>query len=225
MKLRIIIIYLLLIALIATTSCNKGNKNWLSRVFGGKHDNTSLILTPEAYSSWMNDEKDQLQRKKEIEDIVFEIRYKPIEYIILNETGKQELADSVYQKMKSELDGMYYFDFRISLKEGSGELIKYKIASSDEYQHRVTYFAFDMQKDITLHTKNKIIPCGLFHFERAYDVTPYSIFLLGFSRKDMNESDDEEVTFEYHDNVFKKGIIKFTYTIGDLKNLPKLKTI
>jgi hypothetical protein len=211
--------------LLLLTSCGDGKKNWFSNIFSRNTDYTNTILTPHEYKDWVKKETDHLHRKKEIEDLIFELRYKPVDNIIINENGEKELTDSLYKVKKSELDGMYYFDLKISLKEGSGELLKYKLSSADEYLKRVNYFAFEMQSDINLKAGETIVPCDLFHFERAYDVAPYSIFLLGFNKKSIDESKTKEITIEYHDNVFKKGIIKFTYTQNDLHNLPKLKTI
>jgi hypothetical protein len=125
-----------------------------------------------------------------------------------------------------ELDGMYYFNFKIALKDGNGELLKYNLSSASEYEQRVQYFAFEMQKDINLKINNRTIPCALFHFERAYDLAPYSVFLLGFPVENPSAyAEDTKILFEYQDHVFNTGKINFIFKINDLNNIPKIKSI
>ena len=119
---------------------------------------------------------------------------------------------------------MQYYDLKIELKDGQGEFLKYKLASSNEdYEKRVKYCAFDMQKDIKLLAGNDSMPCTLFHFERAYDLAPYGIFLLGFPLSKIGS--DKEAAIVIQDKLFNKGILKFTFSESELKNLPKLKTL
>ncbi len=180
-------------------------------------------LKPEEYVKWVQNPENGFRKEKIIDDLVFNIQYKPYEYIVCMEEQKQELQDSLVNKKIKELDGMQYYDFKIILKEGLGELLKYKLTSKGEYDKRVKYFAFNMQNDIQLVEGTDTIPCTLFHFERAYDVTPSSVFLLGFGVTKNTLKQDK--TLIVYDRTFGKGLIKFTFNQKDLQRLPKIKTI
>jgi hypothetical protein len=185
------------------------------------YDNSEL--TPTEYVSWMRNPVNGLWKSKTIEDLEFSAQYKPYEYIACLEEKKSEMKDSIVKRKLSELEGMDYLDLRITIKEGQGELLKHKLSSVAEYNNRINYFSFKMQKDISLVVGKDTIPCSLFHFERAYDVAPYSQFVLGFSQNKKRELSD--MTLVIQDQIFHKGIIKLSFSESDLLKIPKLKAI
>ncbi|HTA63069.1 MAG TPA: hypothetical protein VK835_11465 [Bacteroidia bacterium] len=209
------------LSLIGFSSCQQG-------VFASdKNDSANssfapLELNPSEYVVWCQNEENKLKKQKEIQDIVFTLQYKPAEYVLCMEQKSQTISTTVLQKEIKELKGLDYYDFTIGLASGQGELLKYNISSVNEYTQRLNYFAFNMQQNLKLLDGDDTLNCTLFHFERAYDVAPYSVFLLGFPKtKNANSSK----TFLYPDKIFGKGMIKFTYTKEDLSQIPKLKTI
>src|ERR1700751_4964497 len=189
--------------LFSTTACKRGGENGsdISKKDGANSDvvssdsKNSEVLFPMAYVSWMQDEKHGLSKKKEIEDITFSIQYKPVNYIICLENKQEQLADSLVKRRANELEGARYFDLSIGLTEGEGEILKYHLTSVPEYDSRIKYFAFDMQKDIKLVEGNDTLDCMMFHFERAYDVSPYSKFLLAFPISGKNKSSESTIVF------------------------------
>jgi hypothetical protein len=192
------------------------------RISGSSYVNTKVILEPGRYVQWCQNTDNGLKKNKEIGDITYLLFYKPIEYVIAQELQSDSISQSIYRRKNSELEGLDYFDFKIQLTSSEGELLKYRVGSTVEYQERLNYFAFQMQKDLKMVEGMDTIDCELFHFERAYDVAPYAVFLLGFPKQN---SDAKERTFFYQDNMFHKGIIKFTYTKEEMRDVPKLKTI
>ncbi|MGZ4041849.1 MAG: hypothetical protein ACXVO9_01520 [Bacteroidia bacterium] len=183
---------------------------------------SDLKLDPAEFVKWCRDEENGLLKSKEIGDITFSLQFKPAEYVICMEQKTNMLSSKVLSEGLNELDGMDYYDFKIEITSGEGELLKHNSSSVAGYNERVNYFAFEMQKDLKLINGTDTLDCKLFHFERAYDVAPYTVFLMAFP-KIRNEN--KEVVFLYEDKVFKKGIIKFTYSKEELTQIPKLKTI
>lgn len=178
-------------------------------------------LAPVEFVKWVKDEYHGLKKEKSVGDIIFSAQYKPVEYVICMEEKSMRIADSVVKKKKLELGDMQYIDFKIAINSGQGELLKYELSSASQYEERVNYFSFKMQDDIKLLNGSDTISCALFHFERAYDVAPYSTFVLGFPlRKDKTKN----LVLVYHDNIFKKGIIKLEFKNSNIKAIPKLKT-
>lgn len=187
-------------------------------------DNSASIqvqeLAPVEYISWCRDKENHLNKTKEIGDITYQLLYKPAEYVACMEEESTSIQTDTLAKKVEELNGLEYYDFKIEITSGQGELLKYNVSSAEEYNQRVNYFAFQMQNDLKLVDGSDTLDCKLFHFERAYDVAPYAVFLLGFPK---GKSANTEKMFFYQDKVFNKGIIKFTYNKNDLKNIPKLK--
>ncbi|HZK64304.1 MAG TPA: hypothetical protein VFC34_09170 [Puia sp.] len=190
---------------------------------GYNEKNISLSLSPSEYVAWVRNIDNGLRKEKTIEDLTFSVQYKPYPYIVCLEEKKNTLADSIVKNRISGLDGMQYFDLKIALNASQGELLKYKAGNSYEYDRRVKYFAFEMQKDIRLLDGTDTLPCALFHFERTYDVAPYSTFLLGFTPG--KDARSEEKTLIFYDRTFGKGTVKFTFRNIELTNIPKLKTL
>jgi len=183
---------------------------------------TKAELAPVEYVNWCQDKENSLKKSKELGDITFSLQYKPAELMACIEEESTEIDTDTLSKKVREFDELEYYDFKIEITSGQGELLKYDIGSAQEYNQRVNYFAFQMQHDLKLLDGSDTLDCKLFHFERAYDVAPYATFLLAFPK---GKGIDGEKTFFYQDKVFNKGIIKFTYQKSDFKNLPKLKTV
>lgn len=196
-----------------TKNNNNENKN---------KDLKTLMLEPRAYVKWFQDEENGLNKIRTIDDIKFSLQYKPAEYVICMEEQQDNLSSDLIKQKKEFLTGMEYFDLTIALAEGNGDILKHNLMSTDKYDERVKYFAFDMQHNIMLIAENDTIPCGLYHFERTYNLAPYSKFLLGFEIENLTNINEWTIVFT--DNIFNKGEIKFIYTNEEINNIPKLKT-
>lgn len=211
-------------------SCKNQNQNEDNNAEGSDIENRNIniienhsLMDVEDYVQWVQDPENGFRKEKKIDDMTFSVQYKPYEYIACMEEKKTEMEDSIVKQKVLELSDMDYFDLKISLNEGNGELLKYKLSSSQQYTDRVNYFAFQMQKDIQLVDGNDTIPCALYHFERTYDVAPSGTFLLGFSAAKKKIKGDR--TLVVYDRTFNKGLLKFRFKKQELKNLPKLKTV
>jgi len=175
------------------------------------------------YVSWMKDPENGFKREKKMDELTFSVQYKTPEYITCMELHGRPCADSVLKKNISELNDMQYYDLKIVLEDGSSELLKYKNTSPQQYNDRVNYFAFGMQNDLALVDGNDTLRCELYHFERAYDITPSATLLLGFSKK--NSSGRNDKTLIFYDRTFNKGMLKFKFAATAFNNKPKLKTL
>ena len=213
-----------LLILVIVFSCGKTNKE--SSI---GNDNSSSVnkstfetieLFPSEYVRWVQNKDNGFFKEKTIGEITFSLLNKPAEYIICQEERKDDIKTETVKNKTAELGDMNYYDLKISLENGQGELLKHKLASSAEYNERVKYFAFDMQKDVIMIQGNDTVSCAMFHFERVFDTAPQAVFLLAFPK----QNNTEEKTIVFHDKIFGKGIIKFNYREKDILRLPKLKT-
>jgi hypothetical protein len=178
-------------------------------------------LTPIEYVGWFRSLENGLRKSKKVGEMTYSLQFKSHEYIAIIETRNQNVVENKIERRARDLEGLVYFDLTISLKEGSGELLKHDLGSEEDYQDRVKYMSFSMQHDIKLVQGHDTIPCGLFHFERIYDAGPYSSYVLAFDSKRVDQT--RELTFVLDDKVFHNGTIKFTYSPNKLMYVPKLR--
>lgn len=180
-------------------------------------------LPVDNYISWVKNPENGLVKIKTIDELQFKVQYKPYEYIICMEERTAQLADSIVKRKLKELEGIQYYDLKILLKSNEGELLKAGLNSTEEYTKRVSYFSFGMQEDIQLVDGNDTLPCVMYHFERAYDVTPVCTVLLGFKQQPVNAGKAKTVLV--YDRTFNKGLLKFTFKENRLQTVPKLLTL
>lgn len=218
-----------LITLLFLASCMQGSGSFGGGggyVSGTSTDDDNSItkerMSPGSYVKWVEDEKNGLKEHKVIDDMVYTAQYKPYDYIICEEEKKDVIPDTIVKSELKELNGLQYIDLKIALKSGQGELLKYNLPSTEDYNGRVNYFSFGMQKDIQLIQNGDTLPCVLFHFERIYDIAPYATFLMGFP---LGKHPEADKTLQFSDHVFNKGIIKFFFKGKEVKNTPSLETI
>lgn len=69
---------------------------------------------------------------------------------------------------------------RISLKDATGDLIKYGLATSKEQLSRQEYYSLNFTNDIYLLAGTDTFPCIDSHMEQLYMDLPYRTFILYF---------------------------------------------
>lgn len=219
--------FLLLIIFVAS-SCQKGKNGFVNKTLnsiGFNSTNNKEALTINEIQNYIIDPSNGLVKTKQINEFKYQIKYKPVDYVIASEVSeKHVITKKEYLEKLQELDGLQYFDIRIEVDGLNGELIKYNLSSEIEYERRVEYLAFKMQNDIKLIDGSDTSDCVLYHMERAYDVVPYATILLGFKKsKDINGLNDKTIVFR--DYLFNNGIIKFTFIPADIQRVPNLQII
>jgi hypothetical protein len=175
------------------------------------------------YINWVRNPENGLVKEKVIDELKFKIQFKPYEYIACMNEHTDQLADTVLKKAIKELNGMQFYDLKISLNDNEGEILKAGLKSREDYDKRVKYFSFEMQQDIQLVDGTDTLPCTMYHYERAYDATPVTTILVGFQADAKNAAKTK--TLLIYDRTFNKGLLKFRFTENRLNTLPKLLTL
>jgi hypothetical protein len=183
--------------------------------------NTNLPL--DQFVKWVADKENKLIKDKAITDINYQLAYMPQELLAYTELKNEDFSKERFEEVKKNYAGMTYFKFRIEIKNGSGELLKYNLQSAQQYNERISYMSFKMQKDIFLVQANDTIYPDLFHFERIFDVAPYATVMFAFD--DAKFKSGDEFTIIYNDRLFDKGIIKYNYKSKQLIDLPNIKGV
>lgn len=182
---------------------------------------TPKMLTPANYVTWVKEPKNGLQKEKEINDLVFSLLYQPAEYIICQDLKKENISSAELKKELEARSELEYYHLRIGAKDYNGELLKYDLGNGHEYTERVDYYAFKFEKDITLVAGTDTVSCSIFHYERTFDVAPYSSFLLAFKIPAKDKGKDRTIVID--DKIFNKGTVKFFFSEKRINTLPKLE--
>lgn len=178
-------------------------------------------LTPAEYIHYVESETNGLKRTIAIGQWNFIFQYRPHEYIILFEQGRNLNAKKVQERLR-ELRGTIWFNIRIQRTDHSVSPLRYNLTSRQEYQDRLKYFLNYASNDISLKYGKEKLPLAAYHFETNYNLTPQETFVVGFRmREEKLPSSDMQISI--HDKIFKNGIIKATVMKKDIVNIPKVK--
>jgi hypothetical protein len=117
--------------------------------------------------------------------------------------------DTINEEVKEQAK-LFQIQFSIGSDSLDQELLKYGLTDEMEYQNRITYYSFNMNKDIFLVVGTDTLPCVTYQWERGFDLSRKLVFQLVFSAKDWKGKVDG-FQLVYYDRVFNNGIIKFFY--------------
>lgn len=178
-------------------------------------------LTPKKYYTEITDPANGYLVIKEFPDIRFNVQYKPLDFIVLQE-HKRNVPDAAdMPSLRKEFEGMHYFTLSIEPVGSQADLLKSGNEDRQDYEEKLNYYAFQANQDLTLYSGNDTLPCHLYHFERDYGINPGISLVFAFENNKTNEFDD--IMLIFHDRVFGNGILKYLFNEEIMRNQPVLK--
>lgn len=181
---------------------------------------TPTSLASSDYVKWVENSDNELNVSKEVDGFLFQLQYKPVPYIILREHNGVYPGQDEYWKRAAELDGLQYYTLRIS-SDKDHDLLRAGIHDDNEYYSRLEYFTSVMQDDISLIDGKDTMACVLYHYERNYNLAPFTNILLGFEKNTSTEKSGER-TLIVHDQALGIGTIKLSVSEESIKDTPAL---
>jgi len=177
-------------------------------------------LPPRKYAEFILNSKNGLYQRQEAKGRYFTLLYKPLDYVALMEIPKEQLNINELGKVRKQFEGMTYFTFSITNKDGK-KLTDEKIPNDTIMANgEFEYFNFLMQRDFFLISGKDTAFCTLFHYEHNYGVSPENRFLLGFEKNDLNLSDGFKVLFDGH--FIEENLIEFDFPKEITAKIPLL---
>lgn len=207
-----------------------------SYAFDGKEKETGISaiiesvtlpdpLEAKEYVKWVEDPAHGLLKKRSLDRYRYSLLYKPGDYMIIKDIDAASIKVYEYDSLRKVYEGLEYYTFSIEDTTMQDELLKSQLGSREEYEQRILYYSFEMQKDIQLISGKDTLPCSLLHFERTYNISPKANFLLGFPVNKNSSKEPESKTLVYEDRVFKTGIVKLRIEGDALKKIPGIKLV
>jgi len=177
-------------------------------------------LDGKEYIGYIENEKSPFTNSKEVDGLVFQLQYCPEEYMVLKQLKQYDVPQALIDRKKKEDAGLVFFKLRIKTAEGS-DVLNYGISSQDDFYHRIDYLSYGFEENIAMVSGTDTIYPGIFQFERTYGISPNADFIMAF---DAKLEKDKEFQVLIDDMVFSSGLLKFTYSETDIRNIPQLKT-
>ena len=163
-----------------------------------------------SYVSWLSKEENGFNKRRVLGQFSFEALIEPPAYaVLLNHRGERITNDAINNEVKEQSE-IFQMQFSIGADTLSKELLKYAVGDEEEYQRRVSYYSFGMDKDIYLVVGSDTIPCATYQWERGFDASKKLVFQLVFSKKQWKQNVNS-FQLVFYDRVFNNGIIKFFF--------------
>jgi len=177
-------------------------------------------LNQTEYVRYVQNDKNHLKKAVKMQDMEFDIQYKPYEYIMLLESRNNPAYDKA--KRLKQLEGTVWFN--ISFKKTNTEMsaLKEGAASLDEYDQRLNYFLNYAAKDIVLVYGGDTLKPASYLFENNYNIGPEETMVVGFIFPGKDQKPIKDMQISYYDRLFHNGIIKASFSAATIKDIPNL---
>ncbi|MBS1687470.1 MAG: hypothetical protein JSS96_02000 [Bacteroidetes bacterium] len=172
------------------------------------------------YVHYVQADKNHLKKAVKMQDMEFDIQYKPYDYIVLLESRNDPAYDR--EKRMKQLAGTAWFN--ISFRKTNTEIsaLKEGATSLNDYDQRLNYFLNYASKDIVLIYGSDTLKPVSYLFENNYNVGPVETMVVGFVFPGKDTVPLKDMQINYYDRLFHNGIIKASFSAETLKDIPNL---
>ncbi len=212
-----------LLAAVAIYSCSTEQESGISLIISEGFNQTQPQEITKAEFIELSSEDLFLVKTKQIENVIYSVKRIPTDLMALRVLG-DNYSDQRLDSVRSKLQGIEYYELRIEIPNAGTEIAKVGVNSMAEYEDRIKFMSFGMQENFGLKIgKESEVGCLVYHFERTYNVAPFSTFLLGFEVDEAASSGKERV-LTFNDQLFGAGPVRFKWEWNELNWVPKIKT-
>ena len=159
---------------------------------------------------------------KEFGDLKIDLKYKPPAYLAAAQMTKSEgMTQFSYKELTAEFSRFSNYQLHLENIRG-GALVKEIAQLGDNYQELVHYLSFGIQEDLLLCTPTDTLNCAFVHFERNYDLAPFTNIEIGFNIEHLSTPliKEEEWTVQFNADRFGLGPLHFRYQSKEVANAP-----
>lgn len=183
----------------------------------------AYTLSKEEYAKWLQNNSskiDQIKSSKEFGDVVVTLNYVPAEKRAIREAGSSTAPG--FEAALSEARKFLTYQLKINHKEGL-DVLNTQSEMYRDYESRVKYFSFGIQRKLYLTVGAKKIPCALMHFERTFGLGKELMLNLAFDSQEIPTSEESPV-LTWEDDFFGIGKINLSIGKNEINTLPQIKS-
>lgn len=184
--------------------------------------------TPQAdsipeYKAWFNDPENGFLKEKYINNLRIAVQHRPVDYMLINEVkGWPEDTPVPLDSLRHSYGNSSYFFMEVGFDERSesksGDLMKDRSITYQEYTEQVNDLSFGMQDNVWLIMNGDTFYPTLYNYERGYELGKKEGFLFAFAGVPVT---NKEARFVFYDEIFNTGFNSFQFKL-DEKNFPQL---
>lgn len=181
------------------------------------------IMSKSEYKRWITNnskEMEKISAKKEFGDIEVILNYIPAEKRAIREIGSVDKPG--FNEALLEARKFMVYQLRINHKEGL-DILNTESSVYKNYDSRVRYFSYDIQKQITLNIGNQHIPCSLLHFERTFGIGKELLLNLAFDASQIKLLNSDPV-ITWDEDYFGIGKINLSVRKNEINSIPQIKS-
>jgi hypothetical protein len=161
-------------------------------------------LSREDYIQWVTNYDNGLHVRKNVNEFVFDLQYKPVDLVNLE------------RKETNVQDSLKYFTLKIG-EANQQDLLQHGASDIAAVQQNLYYYSYLFQNSIFLEYNGIKFPCVLYHFERS-DSKNRCVFNLGFEAPAFE--DEAEIYVEIASDKLYSLPVRLKI---NLNNVPKLQ--
>ena len=176
-------------------------------------------LSPEAYVKWVQDPSNGLRKEKQIGEYQLVAQLLPTDYQLLN---PNYAAATPKQQKIWEADANKALTFQLALRTNPEEtsVLTHPVSSTQDYQERINYMAFEMERDLYLICGSDTLRPQLYHYERTFNLSRELRCMMSFDRPATLA---EKATLVLDDQLMGVGPVHFPIALSSLEQPPQLK--
>lgn len=171
-------------------------------------------ISADEYVSYVRNPDNGLRISHSISGVNYTIQYKPLKYMEIVEPSLG---------IKDTNSSLLCFNLEIEIQNNKKtDILKYKIASQDDYLNRINYLSYGLSNELDLTVNGLKASCVLFSYIPSYGMSPKIECMLGFERPTQEKI--QNLNLQFNDQMFDNGTINFSYDPNALNNLPEIKS-
>lgn len=173
------------------------------------------------YCSYINSEESNFVFKKEINGVIYELKFRPNEFIILNEMHFKVENKNYFNSQLKSMESQKYFVLNIKDASGSN-IVKKALLNKEEYGGILHEINSNLIASSMLLVDEKQIYPSIFNMDPPTSYRPEVNIIFTFDNIALNSQTNKfKGQFVFQDNLFKNGPIKFLFNFDD-NNTPLL---
>ena len=176
---------------------------------------------PKEYLHYIQSKSSGLVQEKEIDKIVFEVRYLTPEAMALNELKSLTPEKKEFKKALKEYEGLNYYQMKIRSKDPDGHIFNTLKAQGFSSEDIERHLRFEAQNKISVEEGKDTCSVLLYSFSETYGLSKDLVVALGTENKDTMKIHDK--TFDFDADILNRGLLKFKFNRSDLNKIPKLE--
>jgi hypothetical protein len=186
---------------------------------------STRALKPAEFMKFINEEKNGLNKVKNINGLKIKVKYLPSDFLAYKEFKDSDMSgDEKLDSLKKLYANSLTFVMELSPeKEKSQDVMLQNIHSEQEYKDRVNVMNFNMKDYLEIEVDGKNISPSIANLENIYGLKNSRKVIVVFPVEIKKMTRGKELKFTYSDEIYSTGVNHFEFQSDDILDVPQIK--